>query len=313
MNQEDILKQSKNIILKLKSKVSGDLSNLVDSLSLMIEMIISLCDKQSEQIANQSKQIESQTKLIEKQNASIDSLTENIKELKRQLGLNSSNSSKLPSTNGFTKPKRNISLRTKSTRTRGGQNGLKGASLCVPHEVDEVVEHIPNKSKDCPCLKKCLASGRVLECTESRYVIKAKVVTEVIEHQSLKAINCPKGSNVKPGEFPSNVKAYVQYDDSIAILAGQLNTKGAVSLIRVQELLNALCGIKISTGTLYNMVYKCAKKVEQTMETEKIQVTKVGVVHVDETGIRSEGKLLWVHNSSTDRYTYQIVSQKKRR
>ena len=279
----------------------------------MIEMIISLCDKQSEQIANQSKQIESQTKLIEKQNASIDSLTENIKELKRQLGLNSSNSSKLPSTNGFTKPKRNISLRTKSTRTRGGQNGLKGASLCVPHEVDEVVEHIPNKSKDCPCLKKCLASGRVLECTESRYVIKAKVVTEVIEHQSLKAINCPKGSNVKPGEFPSNVNTYVQYDDSIAILAGLLYTNGAVSLIKVQELLNALCGIKISTGTLYNMVYKCAKKVEQTMETEKIQVTKVGVVHVDETGIRSEGKLLWVHNSSTDRYTYQIVSQKKRR
>ena len=82
-------------------------------------MIISLCDKQSEQIANQSKQIESQTKLIEKQNASIESLTENIKELKRQLGLNSNNSYKPPSTDGFTKPKRNTSLRVKSTKTRG--------------------------------------------------------------------------------------------------------------------------------------------------------------------------------------------------
>ena len=127
MNQEDILKWSKNIILKLKSKVSRDLSILVDSLSLMIEMIISLCDKQSEQIANQSKQIESQskqieskTKLIEKQNANIKSLTENIKELKRQLGLNSSNSSKPHSTNGFTKPKRNTSLKVKSTKTQGG-------------------------------------------------------------------------------------------------------------------------------------------------------------------------------------------------
>lgn len=88
--------------------------------------------------------------------------------------------------------------------------------------------------KEMPCI------GSVFECTESRYVIKAKVVTEVIEHKSLKAINCPKGSNVKPGEFPSNVKAYVQYNDSIAILAGLLNTKGAVSLIRVQELLRQL-------------------------------------------------------------------------
>ena len=52
----------------------------------MIEMIISLCDKQSEQITNQSKHIESQTKLIEKQNASIESLTENIKVLHGNIG-----------------------------------------------------------------------------------------------------------------------------------------------------------------------------------------------------------------------------------
>ena len=40
-------------------------------------------------------------------------------------------------------------------------------------------------------------------------------------------------------------------------------------------------------------------------------MTKAGVVHVEETGIRAEGKLLWGHNSSTDRYTYQIVSQRR--
>lgn len=42
------------------------------------------------------------------------------------------------------------------------------------------------------------------------------------------------------------------------------------------------------------MVCKCAEKVEPIMETVKTQVTKAGVVHVDETGIRAEGKLLWV-------------------
>ena len=82
-------------------------------------------------------------------------------------------------------------------------------------------------------------------------------------------------------------------------------------MIRVQELLNALCGIKISTGTLHNMVCKCAEKVDPAMETVKTQVTKARVVHVDETDIRAEGKLLWVHNLSTDMYTYQIVSQKR--
>ena len=223
MSQEEIVKQAKSLIQELKSKVPGELSMLINTLSIMVETIITLCEKQDEQIANQTKQIESQSKHIESLNASIENLTAEIKELSRQLGLNSSNSSKPPSTDGY--KKKNTSLRGKSNKPRGGQKGHPGASLSIPHEPDEVKQHIPNKCQGCPNLDNCIASGKIFECAESRYVIKAEITTKVTEHQSLKVTYCPNGNKVKPGEFPSNVKAYVQYDDSIAIFAGLLNTK----------------------------------------------------------------------------------------
>lgn len=309
MSQEEIVKQAKSLIQELKSKVPGELSMLINTLSIMVETIITLCEKQDEQIANQTKQIESQSKQIESQNASIKTLTAEIKELRRQLGLNSSNSSKPPSTDGY--KKKNTSLRGKSGKKRGGQDGHKGAHLSIPHEPDEVKQHVPSKCQGCPNLNNCLASGKVFECAESRYVIKAEISTKVTEHQSLKVTDCPNGNKVKPGEFPSNVKAYVQYDDSIAIFAGLLNTKGAVSLDRTQDLLNCILGINISTGTIYNMVRTCANKVQPIMEMVKACVTKAKVVHFDETGVRVNGKLFWVHNSSTDSHTYQTISQRR--
>ena len=353
-------KQVQSILQELQSKVPGDLSLLVSSLSLMIEMMISLGDKQNEQVKSQSKQIksqskqiesqskqiesqskqiesqskqiesqtkqiesqtkqiENQTKLIETQNTNISSLTdtvkkleEEIKELRRQLKLNSSNSSKPPSTDGFKKPNRNNSLRTKSGKKPGGQVGHKGANLSIPHEPDEVKQYIPNKCKGCPNLENCIASSNIFECTESRYVVDVKVITTVTEHQTLKVVECPHNEVVTPSSFPPNIKAHVQYGESITVLSGLLSTYGAVSLKRIHVLLGSLLGVKISPATIYSMVSKCAKMVEPIMEKVKTLITQADVGHFDETGIRALGKLFWVHNSSTDMYTYQTVNQKR--
>ncbi|MGN1393753.1 MAG: DUF6444 domain-containing protein [Succinivibrionaceae bacterium] len=129
MSQEEIVKQAKSLIQELKSKVTRELYMVINILSIMVETIITLCEKQDKQIANQTKQIESL-------NASIETLTAEIKELNRQLWLNSNNSSKPPSTDGYNK--KNTSLRTKSDKPRGGQKGYLGASLSIPHEPDEV-------------------------------------------------------------------------------------------------------------------------------------------------------------------------------
>lgn len=44
----------------------------------------------------------------------------------------------------------------------------------------------------------------------------------------------PRGEAGLAGEFPKNVKAYVQYGDSVTVLVGLLVSYGAMSINRVQ-------------------------------------------------------------------------------
>ena len=66
-----------------------------------------------------------------------------IAELERQIGLNSSNSGKPPSSGGLKKPARVRSLREKSKRKSGGQKGHKGETLRQVAEPDEIENHFP--------------------------------------------------------------------------------------------------------------------------------------------------------------------------
>ena len=117
------------------------------------------------------KQNETSLEQNRKLNLTIESLQEEIKELKRQLGQNSNNSSKPTSSDGYKKSPKKRSLRKTSGLKAGGQKGHKGAHLSVPHAPDEVKNHIPEKCKCCSNLTSCLASDNVFECDSSRYVI----------------------------------------------------------------------------------------------------------------------------------------------
>ena len=82
-------------------------------------------ENQTKQIERLSEQLEAQIKLNERLVATIEDLQLTIKDLKRQLGQNSNNSSKPPSKDDFNKPSRNKSLREKNRKkdrwTKGPQ------------------------------------------------------------------------------------------------------------------------------------------------------------------------------------------------
>src|SRR4051794_30615125 len=87
--------------------------------------------------------------LIAAQAAEIAALKAQIAELKRRLGLNSSNSSKPPSSDGLKKPARVKSLRERSGKIPGGQQGHKGETLRQVSDPDEVVDHYPSACSTC--------------------------------------------------------------------------------------------------------------------------------------------------------------------
>ena len=262
-----------------------------------------LIDDLRRQLAEKDKQIED----LQRQIAERD---EKIHELESRLGQNSSNSSRPPSTDGFNSPNR--SLREKSGRRPGAPNGHPGSHLGIPHAPDETVSHFPAKCQSCPFLQQCHQNGDVFKCAEKRYELNVIVKTKVTEHRLLEVTSCPCefGEKLK-GQFPDNIRAYVQYGDSFAVLAGLLSTYGAVSAMRIHVLLGSLFGVSTSPATILSMVSKCAHNVGPVLETIRKLLAGSDVVHFDETGTHVNGSTQWVHNSSTGKLTLLTINRKR--
>ena len=282
-----------------------------------LELYKRRCAEQERRCAEQVSLLESLTKsnqtlseTVDRLNATIKSLNETIRELQSKLGQNSRNSSQPPSKDGFNKPHPR-SQREKSGRKPGGQKGHSGVHMSVPHEPDEIRQHLPEKCLTCLHLAECRANGNVFACGEKRYEVNVVVSTKVTEHQALEAVKCPYGEKMPAASFPENVRAYVQYGDSVSVLVGLLNTYGAVSVNRIHTLLGSLMGVGLSTGTIASMISQCAKKVGGPLNTIREMLTKEDVVNFDETGTDVNGKTIWVHNSSTSALTYQTINGKR--
>lgn len=256
------------------------------------------------------QQIAELTALVNTLNGTIIELQETIRDLRRQLNQNSQNSSKPPSSDRYNKPSPK-SQRVKSGKKPGGQKGHTGKNIVIPHKPDEVRQHLPEKCKGCPMLSDCIKNGNVFRCGERRYVVDAVVKTVVTEHQVLKAEQCPNRIRNLAGKFPEDVNAYVKYGDSVAVTVGLLSTYGAVSAKRIQTLMKSMLKISISTGTITSMIRKCAEKVAPTIAVIREKLAGKQVCNFDETGVRVNGTLYWVHNSSTPDLTYQTVHTKR--
>lgn len=163
MSLNEMKKLVEQMLQDINTKAPVELSSLVKEKSDTEGLLLGM----SSMLISQNEQL---TSTVEQLNQTISELQDTIKELKRQLGQNSSNSSKPPSTDGFKQPKPH-SLRKKSGLKSGGQDKHKGANLNLPHEPDEVKQHLPEKCKTCGNLQACVAAGTVFECSSSRFVI----------------------------------------------------------------------------------------------------------------------------------------------
>ena len=280
-----------------KAKVSAEIRVMIDTLIMQNAMMLNVYEHQSKDINSLQD--------------TISSLQATIKELQRQLGLNSQNSSKPPSTDGFKKP-RTKSLRQSSGKKVGGQKAHKGSCQKIPHEPDEVKQHYPDKCLTCPHLSECKSSGSVFQCGQSRFVIDAKIETIVTEHQAMEVAHCPCSNEKLSATFPSDVKAYTQYGSTISVLATIFNTFGAVSTNRIQTIFKNLLDVTISEATILSMIDKGASLVTDTVKQIKAHIeTNSDIAHADETGLNVNSKTFWVHTASTDKYTYLILHKKR--
>ena len=272
-----------------------------------IEQLLKQNDSLTVMVDSLTATVNSLTATIDDQTALIAQLNQTILELKEQINRNSRNSSKPPSSDGFKKPTPK-SLRKPSGKKAGAQDGHQGTYLSVIAAPDEVITHMPTACTGCPHYKRCKATACI---AEQRHVIDIVVTVTVTEHQALLVPLCKLHGCARKGEFPDEVKAKVQYGNNLQALAVSLNTVGAVSVNRTHEILSGVFNIPIATGTISNMVKRCADRLTDTVGEIKRRVIESGLGHFDETGTRVDKKLWWVHDASNCEYTYLDISTKR--
>ena len=252
------------------------------------------------------------TDQVDELTATVRELNQTIRELKEQLGKNSNNSSKPPSSDGLRKPPagRNRSLRQKSGRKQGAQKGHDGVNLSVTAEPDCVEYHMHSDCSSCPYHDRCLEKACI---RETRHEIDAEVSVNITAHELVVVGSCPLHGGERAGVFPSGIKATVQYGKNLQAMVVALNTVGAVSVSRTHEILGSVFNIPLSTGTIKNMVARCADSLAPTYEKIRRTMAGLGLMHCDETGTRIDGKTWWVHNASDMDFTFLSVNRKRGR
>ncbi|MBI9015607.1 MAG: IS66 family transposase [Clostridiales bacterium] len=290
----------------ITSKTIKELIEKVDALTSIISTLTTT-------LAAQTKMIEAQTEKINSQSQRIDAQTETISEqvainnkLKEQLGMNSQNSSKPPSTDGFKKlqPK---SLRKPSGRKTGAQKGHKGTGLKLMKKPDETIEHYPVACEDCPNKLRCTS----FKVAATRYEYDIVLETKLTCHKQM-ACSCPNLNNEKiSGTFPKSIKSSMQYGDNLRAFVVTLNASGMIAIKRLHDILKATFSIPISTGSINNIIASMNEKLDPILELIKNRVTNSEIVHFDETGIPVNGKGHWIHCSSTSDLTYLTVDKKR--
>lgn len=234
-------------------------------------------------------------------------LTQENAELRRQLGKNSRNSSKPPSSDGLKKPAPR-SLRGKSGKKSGGQVGHRGDTLRQSSTPDFVQRHEAGHCRSC---QHRLTSG-MIKGVEKRQVFDVPPPRlEVTEHQAM-IYCCAHCQNKTTAPFPDGVTAHVQYGPRLRAAAVYCNVQQLIPEDRVCQLLRDLFGAtSLCAASVTNWVNGTAQRLSSVVGHIRDTLAQGGVRHLDETGLRVAGKLHWLHTICDGAFTHYRISSKR--
>jgi transposase len=241
--------------------------------------------------------------------ALVAALQARVAELERQLGLNSGNSGKPPSSDGLKKkPARVSSLRGRSGKKTGAQKGHPGKTLSRSETPDATIDHFPEICSGCGgALTGAMATGHTARQVFDLPEPQPLTVTEHRAHACLCG-NC--GAETR-ADFPEGVTAPVQYGARLAAVVVYLLHYQLLPEKRLAALMADLFGVHLVTATIAGMSRNCAARLQWFAAAVRDRVAAAPVKHVDETGFRIGGKTQWLHIASTIWLTFYRVSPKR--
>jgi transposase len=239
------------------------------------------------------------------QKQQITQLSEQVKGLQERVAKDSHNSHLPPSSDRFGRQPR--SLRRKSGKKPGGQEGHPGRTLMFSPTPDEIIIHPVQRCEHC---QRDLAQVS-LHALERRQVVDMPAPRLLVQEHQAERKQCPCCHQITAAAFPAGVEAPVQYGMRLGAMAVYLVHQQLLPWARACEVLSDLVGAEISEGTLASLSERCAQNLGEVEEHIKEALVKADVLHQDETGLYVKGVRQWIHVACTAQLTHYAVHPKR--
>jgi len=228
--------------------------------------------------------------------AANERLEARVAELERRLNRSSRNSSLPPSQDPPSAPSR---PRGKgSGRKRGGQQGHEGRHrrLVPPEQVDEVVEHWPQRCQS--CAHEFGERERVDAAEPSRRQVAElpPIAVRVTEHR-LHRVCCPACETVTTAEAP--VVSRWAFGPRLQAAVVTLAVRNRVSRRASTELARELFGVELSTGSVDSILQRAGDALAAPHTRLEQEIRQSAVVNIDETGWKTRGERRWLWGALT--------------
>lgn len=232
-------------------------------------------------------------------------LLKKVDSLERKLYKKNSSNSSIPPSKDENRVKPNQSLREKTGKKSGGQKGHAGTTLKMQNKVDKVVDH---KANYCLCCREQLLGEQFL--FGRRQVIDIPPIQPIVtEHRIFKTV-CSCGTT-NSANYPESVASPISYGSSLTAAVGYLSVGQYMSMQRIVELFGQMFHIKLSQGTIGNMMEKLTKQCIPMYNEIKTRIEGSAVVGSDETGCVVNGKKWWMWVWQNNLLTYIAASKSR--
>lgn len=249
------------------------------------------------------QEIKSLKEIIESQNIEIARLREENAELRQRLSKyekpeKDSNNSNTPPSGESIKSKvvrRTSSLRDKSERATGGQLGHVGETRTKVSNPDVINEHISSYCTKCGTDLSSVESVLKYTTQEVDLPIIKPIITEHRHYSKTRTCGCVNLSE-PPRRRGGNS---VFFGKGIQALTAYLSVVQCMPYKRLQSFYNDIFNLKISQGSISNIIQDVTQKTAPALELIKQYISKSDVVGFDESGCFCQERLDWIWIAQT--------------
>src|SRR4051794_12293516 len=219
-------------------------------------------------------------------------LQERVRELEAQLGQNSANSSRPPSSDPSQAPVRPKA--PPSGRKRGGQPGHRGAyrALLPVEQVDEIVTVVPERCRHCAQPFPEPAGRRRARLWRHQVVELLPLAVRVTEYQ-MAVRRCAVCGRRTRASLPPGVPRR-PFGTRLTAVVALLSGRYRLSRREVRQLLHDLWEVRVSLGAVLRQEQAQSAALAPIVEEARAAVPQAPVVNMDETGWRQEQRRAWL-------------------